>query len=103
MYVGRNDRKSYVQAVKEVLQNENRTGTVQSIVMIFITLNLIYTAKKNDIKHIILKIRFYAFIIGVILGIFSSFLELEEDYINLVILIFFFSMTTKKQLLILYT
>ena len=89
--------KVMFQAVKEVLQNENRTGAVQSIVMIFITLGtLIYTAKKNDIKTHNFENKILCFIIGVILGIFSSFLGIGGGPINLVILIFFFSMTTKE-------
>ena len=82
---------------EEVLQNENRTGAVQSIVMIFITLGtLIYTAKKNEIKTHNFENKILCFIIGIILGILSSFLGIGGGPINLVILIFFFSMTTKE-------
>ncbi|WP_289103772.1 sulfite exporter TauE/SafE family protein [uncultured Fusobacterium sp.] len=89
--------KVMFQTVKEILQNENKTGAVQSIVMIFITLGtLIYTAKKSQIKTHHFKNKFLCFVIGVILGIFSSFLGIGGGPINLVILIFFFSMTTKE-------
>ena len=89
--------KVMFQAVKEILQNENKTGAVQSIVMIFITLGtLIYTVKKSQIKTHHFKNKFLCFVIGVILGIFSSFLGIGGGPINLVILIFFFSMTTKE-------
>lgn len=89
--------KVMFQAVKEILQNENKTGAVQSIVMIFITLGtLIYTAKKNGIKTYKFENKILCFIIGVVLGIFSSFLGIGGGPINLVILIFFFSMNTKE-------
>ena len=56
---------------------------------------LIYTIKKDKIKTHQIKNIAACLVIGLVLGIMSSFLGIGGGPINLVVLYFFFSMTTK--------
>lgn len=56
---------------------------------------LIYTIYKDKIKTYQVKNAVVCILIGIFLGIMSSFLGIGGGPINLVILFFFFSMTTK--------
>lgn len=89
--------KMLFQYIKESFQKESTLGLIQSIVMIFITVGtFVYTMKKNQIKTHNFENKLLCFAIGIVLGIFSSFLGIGGGPINLVILIFFFSMGTKE-------
>ena len=89
--------KSMFQMLKESVGNENAVGMTQAIVLIIITLGtLIYTVYKNRIKTKEYTNLVLCFVIGVLLGIMSSFLGIGGGPINLVVLAFFFSMSTKE-------
>lgn len=89
--------KMLFQYIKESFENESMLGLIQSLVMILITAGtFIYTLKKNQIKTHNFENKILCFVIGIILGVFSSFLGIGGGPINLVILIYFFSMGTKE-------
>lgn len=89
--------KILFQYIKEMFQSENKLGYIQAVVMVIITLGtLIYTWKKESIKTHNFESKILCFVIGIVLGVFSSFLGIGGGPINLVVLIFFFSMTTKE-------
>ncbi len=89
--------KSMFEALKASVGNDNAVGLTQAVVLIIITVGtLIYTVFK---KHI--RTREYSQIwlcaaIGILLGIMSSFLGIGGGPINLVVLAWFFSMSTKE-------
>ena len=75
--------------VKSLSSDPNKVGAVQALCLLIVTLGtLIYTIYKagNAIVCVL---------IGVFLGIMSSFLGIGGGPINLVVLFFFFSMSTK--------
>lgn len=89
--------KSMFQMLKESVGNENAVGMTQAIVLIIITLGtLIYTVYKNRIRTKEYTNLVLCFVTGVLLGIMSSFLGIGGGPINLVVLAFFFSMSTKE-------
>jgi uncharacterized membrane protein YfcA len=76
--------------------NHDKVGGVQSIALFFLTLGtMIYTIKQDKIKTYEMSNLFFCIIIGLILGILSSFLGIGGGPINLVVLYFFFSMSSK--------
>ena len=89
--------KSMFQGLKDAVGDENLVGMTQAIVLIIITLGtLIYTVYKNRIRTKEYTNLVLCFVIGVLLGIMSSFLGIGGGPINLVVLAFFFSMSTKE-------
>ena len=89
--------KSMFQMLKSAVGNENAVGMTQAIVLIIITLGtLIYTIYKNKIQTKEYTQLWLCFIIGVLLGVMSSFLGIGGGPINLVVLAYFFSMSTKE-------
>ena len=98
--------KSLFQWVESLFPDPNTAGAVQAITLGVITLGtLIYTVKKDKIHTYHIKSKLVCLIIGFVLGIMSSFLGIGGGPINLVVLYFFFSMTTRwppKILSILY-
>lgn len=82
--------------VASLFEDANTVGAVQATALIVITLGtLIYTIKKEQIKtHKITNI-VVCLIIGTLLGIMSSFLGIGGGPINLVVLYYFFTMSTK--------
>ncbi len=88
--------KQLFTAVKNMFENGNLVGAVQSLCVLLITLGtLIYTLKKDKIKTLKINSKFVCILIGFFLGIMSSFLGIGGGPINLVVLYFFFSMETK--------
>ena len=88
--------KSMFQWVSAMFEDPNTAGAVQAITLGIITLGtLIYTIKKDKIKTYHIKNIIVCLVIGFVLGIMSSFLGIGGGPINLVVLYFFFSMTTK--------
>ncbi|HIS48496.1 MAG TPA: sulfite exporter TauE/SafE family protein [Candidatus Scybalocola faecigallinarum] len=88
--------KSLYQWVESLFVDPNTAGAVQAITLGIITLGtLIYTVEKDKIKTYRIKNVAVCLIIGLVLGIMSSFLGIGGGPINLVVLYFFFSMTTK--------
>ena len=86
--------KSMFQALKKTVGNENLVGMTQAIVLILITLGtLVYT---NKIRTRQCRQIWVCVMIGIILGIMSSFLGIGGGPINLVVLAYFFSMSTKE-------
>ena len=84
------------QIVSSSYENQDRIGFIQTVCLLFITLGtLIYTIFKDKIRtkdhsNIILCI-----IIGLFLGIMSSFLGIGGGPVNLVVFFYFFSMSVK--------
>lgn len=83
--------------VKARIINPQRVGAVQAVCLGIITVGTIaYTLYKEKIKtHNVTNI-FGCALIGLLLGIMSSFLGIGGGPINLIILFYFFSMSTKK-------
>ena len=82
--------------IKRTAGNDGVIGTVQSIIMIMLTLGvLIYVLNKTRIKTNDINNAVVCTLIGLTLGILSSFLGIGGGPINLVVLYFFFSMNTK--------
>ncbi len=80
-----------------ILQNENHLGAVQAILLIIITVGtLVYSLNSNKIKTRHIESILICGIIGIFLGMISSFLGIGGGPINLTVLFFFFSMDTKK-------
>lgn len=89
--------KSMFQMLKNTVGNENLVGMTQAIVLIVITLGtLIYTIYKNQIRTKQYEQLWLCIVIGLLLGIMSSFLGIGGGPINLVVLAYFFSMSTKE-------
>lgn len=73
-----------------------RAGAVQAACLILMTVGtLIYTVKKEQIRTHQLTNGIICGLVGLVLGIASSFLGIGGGPINLVVLFFFFSMPTK--------
>ena len=89
--------KSMFENLKSAVGNENLVGMVQAIVLMLITLGtLVYTIKKQSIQTKRYEQIWVCVMIGLVLGILSSFLGIGGGPINLVVLGFFFSMATKE-------
>ena len=88
--------KQGFQIVKSLFSDADMVGAVQAAILGIITLGtLIYTVYKKKIRTLQLTSKTVCILIGLILGIFSSFLGIGGGPINLVVLYFFFSMETK--------
>lgn len=82
--------------VKSLSDDQNRVGAVQASCLLIVTIGtLVYTIYKDKIKTYQIENSIVCILIGVFLGILSSFLGIGGGPINLVVLFFFFSMTTK--------
>lgn len=89
--------KVMFQSLKDAVGDENLVGLVQAVVLIIITLGtLIYTIYKARIQTKEYRQIWLCVVIGIILGIMSSFLGIGGGPINLVVLAYFFSMGTKE-------
>lgn len=83
-------------AVKSLFENADMVGAVQAAILAVITIGtFIYTLRKNKISTLKLKSKTVCLLIGLFLGIMSSFLGIGGGPINLVVLYYFFSMETK--------
>lgn len=82
--------------IKNSASNDGLVGSIQSVIMIILTLGVfLYVLNKKRIRTLNVHSIVITLSIGLILGIFSSFLGIGGGPINLVILYFFFSMNTK--------
>lgn len=80
-----------------IFSSENTVGMIQSILLAGITFaTLIYILNEKKIKTYEVENIIACFMIGIFLGVISSFLGIGGGPINIVILSFFFSMSTKK-------
>ena len=88
--------KQLFTAVKEAASNPNVVGGVQAGCLAIITIyTLAYTVNKSHIKTRQLQGVIPRVIVGVALGVMSSFLGIGGGPINLVVLYYFFSMSTR--------
>ncbi len=88
--------KQMFTAVKAMFADPNTVGAVQAAALAVITLGtLLYTIFKARIPTHKVKNLTACVVIGLALGIMSSFLGIGGGPINLVVLFFFFSMDTK--------
>ena len=88
--------KSMFQAVSSLFADKDMVWAVQAACLLVITLGtLIYTIKKDRIHTHHVTNPVICVLIGLVLGILSSFLGIGGGPINLVVLFFFFSMDTK--------
>lgn len=88
--------KIVFQKIIEVLNDKNRIGAIQAIVLLIITVGtLVYSLYKGRITTRKVESRSVIFVIGITLGIMSSFLGIGGGPINLIVLCYFFSMETK--------
>ena len=82
--------------VRSLFENQNTVGAVQAACLFLITLGtLIYTIRKAGIRTLNVQGLVASVLIGLALGIMSSFLGIGGGPINLVVLGYFFSMQTK--------
>lgn len=82
--------------VTSLSADKDRAGAVQAGCLMLVTLGtLVYTLYKNKIKTYRVNSILLCVVIGVFLGILSSFLGIGGGPINLIVLFFFFSMSTK--------
>lgn len=83
--------------VKEWGGSPDFVGMVQAVCLLVVTSGtLIYTLRKERISTRHTDSKLLCVVIGIILGIMSSFLGIGGGPINLVVLFYFFSMTTKQ-------
>lgn len=88
--------KQMFQAVRALFENPNTVGAVQAACLGVLTLGtLVYTLYKGRIRTKRLQSVSVCLVIGLALGILSSFLGIGGGPFNLVILFYFFSMDTK--------
>ena len=88
--------KEMFSAVKAFFNGSPMVGGVQAVALGFITLGtLLYTINKSRIRTRTTSNKVVCLVIGLLLGIMSSFLGIGGGPINLVVLGYFFSMDTK--------
>ncbi|MEF9865245.1 MAG: sulfite exporter TauE/SafE family protein [Oscillospiraceae bacterium] len=88
--------KNLFSAVASLFNTANTAGAVQAACLLVITVGtLIYTINKDKVKTHKITSPVACIIIGLALGIMSSFLGIGGGPINLVVLYYFFSMPTK--------
>ncbi len=82
--------------ILEFCSDKNKVGAVQAVCLLIVTAGtFIYTIYKKKIRTLHVTNRILCAMIGMALGIMSSFLGIGGGPINLVVLYFFFSMQTK--------
>ena len=88
--------KSLFDIIRSMSGDADRVGAIQAACLLVVTLGtLIYTLLKSRIPTHHVKNAAACVVIGLLLGIMSSFLGIGGGPINLVVLFFFFSMDTK--------
>ena len=89
--------KSLFQMIRSMSSDPTAISAIQAACLVAITLGtLIYTIYKSRIPTHHVTNKLACVVIGLLLGIMSSFLGIGGGPINLVVLFFFFSMDTKK-------
>lgn len=82
--------------VKSVSPDIDKVGQIQAVCLLIVTLGtLLYTLFKTKIRTMRIEKAAVCLIIGLTLGVLSAFLGIGGGPINLVVLFFFFSMSTK--------
>lgn len=88
--------KMMFEGVKRLFADADMVGGVQAACLLIVTLGtLLYTVKKEQISTRRVKSPAVCVVIGLVLGVMSSFLGIGGGPINLVVLFYFFSMNTK--------
>lgn len=88
--------KMMFQILSDMSPDKDKVGAIQAICLLIITFGtMLYTIKKDKIKTHHVTNLLACVMIGLALGICSSFLGIGGGPINLVVLFFFFSMDTK--------
>ena len=88
--------KAVFQYLSDLVTDKDQVGAIQALCLLLITLGtLIYTLIMERIMTHRVKNPGMCVIIGLVLGVFSSFLGIGGGPINLVVLFFFFSMDMK--------
>ena len=83
--------------IKSLSDNPNKVGVVQAACLLIVTVfTLVYTVFKDRITTKKLRGLPILILVGLLLGIMSSFLGIGGGPINLVVLFYLFSMTTKE-------
>ena len=89
--------KMLFETVKSAFDSPNTVGAVQSVVLgILVLATLAYTMNKGHIKALHVTDAKLSLVIGLLLGLLSSFLGIGGGPFNLAFLFFFFSMPTKN-------
>ena len=82
--------------IRGLFENQNTVGAVQAVCLAVITLGtLIYTGNKDRVRTRRIQSPAVCVVIGLALGVMSSFLGIGGGPINLVVLFYFFGMDTK--------
>jgi len=88
--------KNMFQKLLNIFPNANDVGAAQAIILTLLTIfTLVYMLYKDKIYTKKIENKMVCIVIGLILGMLSSFLGIGGGPINLVILFFFFSMSAK--------
>lgn len=88
--------KQMFEGIAGLFPNPDTVGAVQSICLAIITIGtFVYTLFKARIHGLHIQNPVFCVVIGLLLGIMSSFLGIGGGPINLVVLYYFFSMSTK--------
>ncbi len=88
--------KQTFQIVRDLCADPEQVGAVQAICLLVVTIGtLLYTLKKERITTKNVRSKAVCVVIGLVLGVMSSFLGIGGGPINLVVLFYFFSMDTK--------
>lgn len=92
--------KQVFDIVKKAAGNDAFVGLVQNIIMVLLTgMVFVYTMKKASIKTKNFKNPIFSLIVGLFLGVLSSFLGIGGGPINLMVLSYLFSLDTKTSAL----
>jgi uncharacterized membrane protein YfcA len=82
--------------IRDMSADPNKVGAIQALCLLVVTLGtLLYTLYKERIQTYHIESAAVSVVIGLVLGVMSSFLGIGGGPINLVVFYFFFSMTTK--------
>lgn len=88
--------KNLFQILRQISQDADRVGMIQAGCLLLVTFGtVVYTLNKSRIRTCHVKNCLVCILIGLLLGMMSSFLGIGGGPINLVVLFFFFSMDTK--------
>lgn len=89
--------KQLFNIIKQNSLNPSLVGTIQAISLgVFTLLTLIYTINSNKIQKKKIGSQLLCVILGLILGLMSSFMGIGGGPFNLLVLSYFFSMSTKQ-------
>lgn len=84
------------QYIKGFFENPDKIGAIQALILLVITLcTLLFTLKKDTIHSFKFSSIILCIMLGIFLGIISSFLGIGGGPINLIVFFYFFSMSVK--------